>query len=328
MKFRTEIEIEKFESTIEHSSNILTMGSCFAENIAQYFRDFRFNVLSNPFGVLYNPISILNSLNIAIKRKAFLKSDLIQHQSEWHSFYHHSDFSNHDVDEIINNINSGIKRTNDFLKSTDVLIVTFGTAFVYQHIKSKAIVSNCHKIPQKEFKHFMLSLTEVKNAISEIVKIVRTFNPKVKFIFTVSPVRHWKNGAVNNQLSKSTLLLAIDEVVNDMANCKYFPSYEIMMDDLRDYRFYNSDLVHPNKMATDYIWEKFSSSICSDSCIQTMKEISKIVSARNHRVRNVNSDEHQKFVSSMINKIEMLHKKYKHLSLQEDLDYFKSQITI
>ena len=326
MKFRTEIEIEKYKNLIEHSDNILTIGSCFAENIAEYFKAHRFNILDNPFGVLYNPISIFNSLKFAVEKKIFTETDLIYHQSEWHSFYHHSNFSYHNVDFVLANINKSMELTNRFLKSADLIIVTFGTSYVFKHLEKGIVVSNCHKIPQKMFEHYRLTLYEVEKNISELVGLIKNFNPEVRFIFTVSPVRHWKNGAVNNQLSKAILLLAIDEIIKKEKNCNYFPSYEIIMDDLRDYRFYNSDLIHPNKMATDYIWEKFSNVICSEHCLQLIKDISKIVSARNHRVRNKNSDEHQKFISSMIKKIETLEKREKHLSLKSDSDYFKSQL--
>ncbi len=323
MKFRTEIEIEKSHLTIEHKHKILTIGSCFAENIAEYFKANRFNVLGNPFGVLYNPVSIYNSLKFAVNKKQFNESDLIQHQSEWHSFYHHSDFSNHDKNHVLEVINNSINLTNAFIKSADVIIITYGTSYVYEHLDNNIIVSNCHKIPQKEFSHYRLSFQQTVDAIKKAINLIQEINPEVKFVLTVSPVRHWKDGANNNQLSKANLLLAINEIINSESNTSYFPSYEIMMDDLRDYRFYNSDLVHPNKMATDYIWEKFITSLCSDKCLQTMKEVSKIVSARNHRVRNSNSDEHQKFVSSMIGKIEILHKKHNYLELTDDLDYFK-----
>lgn len=325
MKFRTEIEIEKSLDTIEHSNKVLTIGSCFAENIAEYFKDTRFNILGNPFGVLYNPISIYNSLKFAVDEKEFSESDLIQHQSEWHSFYHHSDFSNHDKKVVLNNINVSIKSTHSFLINADIIILTFGTSYVYKHLEKGIAVSNCHKIPQKEFSHYRLPHIETVDSIKKTIKLVKSINPKVKFILTVSPVRHWKDGANNNQLSKSNLLLAINKIVNSERNVSYFPSYEIVMDDLRDYRFFNSDLVHPNKMATDYIWEKFTNSFCSENCLQTMNEVSKIVSARNHRVRNINSDEHQYFVASMINKIESLQKKYKHLELNDDLNYFNLQ---
>lgn len=326
MNFRTEINIEKFPHQISHSDSILTIGSCFAENIAEYFKFSRFNVLANPFGVLYNPISIYNSLKLVINNQKFKDSDLIFHQSEWHSFYHHSDFSHHKKEQILENINSGIENTLKFLAKTDVIIITFGTSFVYKHLKNGIIVSNCHKIPQKEFKHFMLNLDETVTNIKNIVELVEQFNPKIRFILTVSPVRHWKNGAHSNQLSKANLLLAINEVIKSKNNCSYFPSYEIIMDDLRDYRFYNSDLIHPNKIATDYIWEKFSNSNFSDECSKSVNEVSKIVLAKNHRVRNSGSEEHQKFLKLMISKTNLLQQKYPFLNLNDDLSYFKSQI--
>ncbi len=322
MKFRTEIEIPSYTNKIEHSSKILTIGSCFAQNIAEYFSENKFNILGNPFGVLYNPISIYNTLKFAVENKCFEESDLILHQSEWHSFYHHSNFSNHQKEIVLNKINDSINLTNSFLKSADVIVLTYGTSYVYEHLDKKIVVSNCHKIPQKEFSHYRISFVETVAAIRNTISLIRGINKKAKFILTVSPVRHWKDGANNNQLSKANLLLAINEVVNSDKNSLYFPSYEIVMDDLRDYRFYNSDLVHPNKMATDYIWEKFTTSLCTDKCLQTMKEVSKIISAKNHRTRNRGSVEHQKFIASMISKIEMLQKKHPYLMLQKDLEYF------
>ncbi|MBU0474811.1 MAG: GSCFA domain-containing protein [Bacteroidetes bacterium] len=326
MNFRTEINLEKSLSTINHFDNILTIGSCFAENIAEYFKANRFNVFGNPFGVLYNPISIFNSLKFAVEKAEFEEKDLVFHQSEWHSFYHHSDFSSDEKNIILKKINDGIIKTNQFLKLTDTLIITFGTSYVYKYLANGIIASNCHKIPQKEFEYFRLTLDETTKTIIDIIEMVEIFNPKIKIIFTVSPVRHWKNGAHNNQLSKANLLLAIDEAIKSKSNCCYFPSYEIVLDDLRDYRFYNSDLVHPNKIATDYIWEKLYNSICSEECLKTISEISKIVAARNHRVRNINSVENQKFLHVMITKIGQLQNKYPYLNLNEDLNYFKSQI--
>ncbi|MEN8191754.1 MAG: GSCFA domain-containing protein, partial [Bacteroidota bacterium] len=273
MKFRTEINIDKSDRLIDHDQNILTIGSCFAKNIGEYFKSYRFSVVCNPFGVLYNPISIYNSLKLIHSKKKFKKNDLVEHQGEWHSFYHNSDFSHHDQNMCLEKINNGIISTHDFLKSTDHLIITFGTAFVYRYIKNDMIVSNCHKIPAKEFERYRLSLDETKKTIESIVSFVNSISENISIIFTVSPVRHWKDGAVENQLSKSTLLIAVDEIVKENKNCEYFPSYEIVMDDLRDYRFYDTDLLHPNKFATDYIWDKFSNAKLSNQCLTIMKEV-------------------------------------------------------
>ncbi len=326
MKFRTEINLDRSQHPIEHDKKIITIGSCFAQNIGEYFEHFRFNVMCNPFGVLYNPVSILNSFNLALQEKEFLQDDLIESNSEWHSFYHHSDFSHHDPEVCLDKINKGLKATSDFLREADVVIITFGTAYVYRHIKQDIVVSNCHKIPAKEFKHYRLSLNETKKVIDEAISLLKSVNENIKIIFTVSPVRHWKDGAVNNQLSKSTLLLAIDEIVKLNKNCEYFPSYEIVMDDLRDYRFYNSDLLHPNKIATDYIWEKFSSTILSDNCLSIMNEIDKIVKARAHKVRNVKSENHQAFIKANIEKIKTLQRKHPQLNLSDDESYFRKQL--
>lgn len=326
MKFRSEIEIGKSLDPVEHNNKTITIGSCFAENIAEYFRKYRFNILANPFGVLYNPISIYNSLKLASEEKEFNESDLIYDQSEWHSFYHHSDFSHHDINVCLDNINSGIKNTNSFLQQCDVIIITYGTAFVYRHNRKEIIVSNCHKIPSSQFDRFRLTLEQTKEAIKNTIALLKAINNDVKIIFTVSPVRHWKDGAEENQISKSTLLLAINDIVSSESRCEYFPSYEIVMDDLRDYRFYEADLFHPNKLATDYIWEKFRESIFSENCKTIMNEVGKIAAAKNHKVRNNFSEQHQEFLKVQIDKIKTLVKKYPHLNMSDDKNYFTSQL--
>ena len=326
MKFRTEINLDKSKHPIDHDEKIVTIGSCFAQNIGECFVHFRFNVMCNPFGVLYNPISILNSFNLVLDKKVFTQEDLIKSNSEWHSFYHHSDFSHHDPKVCLDKINNGLKATSEFVREANVIIITYGTAYVYRHIEQNIVVSNCHKIPANEFEHYRLSLDKTKRAIEQTINLLKAANKNIKIIFTVSPVRHWKDGAVNNQLSKSTLLLAADKIVKSNKNCEYFPSYEIVMDDLRDYRFFDSDLLHPNRIATDYIWEKFSSTILSDNCLSTMNEVEKIVKSREHRVRNVKSENHQAFIKANIEKIKMLREKHPHLNLSEDESYFRKQL--
>ena len=282
--------------------------------------------MCNPFGVLYNPLSILNSFKLVLDKKEFTQDDLIEASGEWHSFFHHSDFSHHEQKICLDKINSGLKATFNFLSKADVVIITYGTAYVYKHINQGIVVSNCHKIPAKEFDRYRLSLVEAKDVIEQTSNLLKTINEKIRIIFTVSPVRHWKDGAANNQLSKSTIMLAVDDHVKSNNNCEYFPSYEIVMDDLRDYRFYDSDLLHPNRIATDYIWEIFSEAILSDNCLSIMNEVEKIVKSRKHKVRNIKSENHQTFIKTNINKIIELHEKYPHLNLSEDKLFFKDQL--
>ena len=322
MEFRTEINIAQSRLQIEHSYKIITIGSCFAENIAEYFKFYRFDVLGNPFGVLYNPASIYNAVKLLNDKKDFQKEDLFKDQDEWHSFFHHSSFSHHDADTCLRRINEGLINTYKFIGDADILIVTFGTSFAYKHLEREIIVSNCHKIPAKQFNRFRLEISDVKQYISSILELLKKINQKLKIIFTVSPVRHWRDGAPENQLSKSILLLAVNDIVNESEDCVYFPSYEIMMDDLRDYRFYEADLIHPNKMATDYIWQKFIDAHLSDECKEVIRQIEPLVKAREHRTRNAASEANKKFIISQLQKIDELANKYPHLKLNKDKEYF------
>ncbi len=325
MKFRTEVVLSQSKIKIEHQNKIMTIGSCFAENIARYLKYYRFNILENPFGILYNPASIFKSIELITNRKKFLKEEMIFDQEEWHSFYFHSDFSHHIEDVCLKNINNSLEKSIEFLKECDTVIITYGTSYVFEYKHSGEIVSNCHKIPADKFRRYRLPLGEVKNYVIKTIELLRKLNKGIKIILTVSPVRHWKDGAVDNQLSKSTLLLAIHEVISELDYCEYFPSYEIMMDDLRDYRFYESDLVHPNLVAQDYIWEKFISSYFTEKCKIAISEIGKIAEARKHRPRNPKSKKHQEFVNNQLKIIDELKIKYKHVDFKNDYEYFVKQ---
>ena len=324
MNFRTEIEIPPFKHLISYSDNIFTLGSCFADNIANYLVDRKYNVLANPFGVLYNPVSIYNSLKLIIDGREFHKTDLVENQSEWHSFYHHSDFSHHDQVQCLNNINECDKKASMFLKETNWMIITYGTSYVYRLKENGEVVSNCHKFSQSIFEKQKLSSEELKETIEFTLKILEDVNPNIKIIFTISPIRHWKDSAIANQLSKAQLIVAVNEIVDKNNNCFYFPSYEIMMDDLRDYRFYDEDLLHPNKVAINYIWQKFTESILNPDDKQIMKKIERIISAKNHRVRNPHSDEHKQFVKSQLNLIDQLLTESKNIDLAQEQKYFES----
>jgi hypothetical protein len=322
MRFRTEIKIVRHEHPIEHDEKILTIGSCFAQNIGEYFIKSKMDALVNPFGVLYNPVSVLNSVKLLTGKIAFGEDDLIYDQGEWHSFYHHSDFSHHDKKVVMSKIKDRLELAREFTEKAKRVIFTFGSSYVYEFQETGIIVSNCHKITTEKFNRYRLSEMQVSEAIRNIIQEINTLNNNCEFIFTVSPVRHWKDGAVENQLSKSTLLLAVNELVQNNTNCNYFPSYEIMMDDLRDYRFYKADLVHPNNIATDYIWERFSESMMSAECREIIKAVEVISRAKTHRVRNPESDKHKEFAKSTLVKIKELQNKYPHIDFTEEEKYF------
>ncbi len=313
MKFRTEINPKHFPEPVKHSDKIVTFGSCFADNIADKLLYYKFRVLKNPFGVLYNPVSIANSLYYVFWNQGFKDEDLIFHAGEYHSFYHHGDFSHHDKNVCLERINRGLAETRKFIEESDLAILTFGTAYVYRHKEKDIIVSNCHKIPASRFERFRLSIKETAKGIVRAVKFLKTLNENIKIILTVSPVRHWKDGAVENQRSKATLLLAVEEILSECKDVFYFPSYEILMDDLRDYRFYSEDLVHPNNIAVDYIWEKFSGAAFDDKTRELLRRIDKIQRGLNHKPRNPNSEEHQKFMSSLQKQIEELTAEYPYI---------------
>lgn len=315
--FRTEIQIQKSDLQIEHHSKIMTLGSCFASNMAEKFQHSRFDICDNPFGVLYNPVSIKNSLQLINSNKKFKAEDLIEYDGLLHSFFHHSTFSSTDSDECVETINAGLKQASSSLAKTDVLIITFGTAYVYRHRESGLIVSNCHKLPANKFDHFRLSIDKISKTIVEIVSLVHAINKNIKIIFSVSPIRYLKYGAHENQLSKSTLLLSLEAITNSNENCHYFPAFEIMMDDLRDYRFYEDNLLHPNQTAIDYIWEKFSNAHLSEKCRLAMIDMDKLSRAVSHRPHYSDTPSYRQFVKKQLSTIKELRIKYPYLDLDK-----------
>jgi hypothetical protein len=325
VKFRTEIDPVPFDNPVEHHHRIITLGSCFADNISAYLEKYRFRVLSNPFGVLFNPVSILNSLKLAAGKKRFCRDDLVEHQGEWHSFSHHSDFSSHDPDAVLEKINTGLKEVFDFLQSADLAVITYGTSFTYRLKSTGETVSNCHRIPASEFTRYRLSSEEIEDSVSMLINLLSSINKETRFIFTVSPVRHWKDGAVENQLSKSLLITALHRALDNFQNADYFPSYELMMDDLRDYRFYDADLLHPNSMATDYIWEKFAGSCFSGECRRAVDDMGKLAAAMDHRPRNQESPEHKKFLKENLKYTGEVSKKYSYIDFSRELEYFSGE---
>ncbi|MDR0873236.1 MAG: GSCFA domain-containing protein [Prevotellaceae bacterium] len=297
MLFRTEISLKKADQQIAYPDNIVLLGSCFAENIGNRLKESKFNVSVNPFGILYNPLSIENALRILLEKRLLSTEDLFPYNGLWHSFAHHGVFSGIDCEETLQNINNQIRISVEKLLKTDFLLITFGTAFVYE--KDGKTVANCHKLPDRFFTRRRLSVQEIVDCYTKLVTDIQQINPKIRFVFTVSPIRHWKDGAHENQLSKSTLLLAINELQTRCSNIDYFPAYEIVLDELRDYRFYEEDMLHPNNQAITYIWEKFSETYFSAETRQIEKEIAQIIKAENHRPLNPQTAEYQLFLQHL-----------------------------
>jgi len=306
MQFRTQIPISKSNFQIDYNSKIISLGSCFAENMSAKFDYYQFQNTCNPFGILFHPLAIEKFIDFAVSNKVFTKPDIFFHNERWHCFDAHSDLSNADADELLANLNDIVKLMHTKITEADYFIITYGTAWVYQDIASNSIVANCHKVPQKSFNKQLLSVEEIEKSIARTIRLIQSVNSKVNFVFTVSPVRHIKDGFVENQWSKSNLFSAIHSVLNSDENkskTEYFPSYEIMMDELRDYRFYTEDMLHPNQVAIDYIWKRFMESAISEKAYPVMEEVESIQKGLSHRPFNPDSESHQKFETKLKAKI-------------------------
>jgi hypothetical protein len=316
MQFRTQIPVSKSNSPIDYNSKILSIGSCFAENMAEKFDYFKFQNETNPFGIIFNSVSIEKLFERVCKEQWFEEKDVFFHNERWHSFDVHSDLSNADRQELLETLNKAISETNKQLKEATHIIITFGTSWIYRNLEKEEVVANCHKVPQKQFSKELLSVEVIQNSIQNTINLIQSLNPNINFIFTISPVRHIKDGFVENQLSKSHLFVALHFVLKTehlKGNTQYFPSYEIMMDELRDYRFYNEDMLHPNQMAIDYIWKLFSENYISQESLTTMQEVDEIQKSLRHRSFNPESEQHQKFLAKLQQKINLLQEKISHI---------------
>ncbi|MEZ4841654.1 MAG: GSCFA domain-containing protein [Flavobacteriaceae bacterium] len=310
MIFRTEIPIKQQQPQIDYDGNVVLLGSCFSNNIGEKLNYFKFDTLINPYGIVFNPVAIENAIAESIEGKVYIQNDLIFFNELWLSLHHHTQFSSSKVDEVLTAINNNIELLHNALKNASHVILTLGTAWVYRYLKTDSIVANCHKIPQKEFQKELLTTEQVSTSLRNSIALIKKVNKNAVVIFTVSPVRHLKDGFIENQLSKAHLLSSIHEVITAEKNVHYFPSYEIMMDDLRDYRFYNEDMIHPNHTAIDYIWGKFTETWVSKDAYTVMNDVDTIQKGLAHKPFNPTSKQHQEFLKSIEQKINVLSKKY------------------
>ncbi|MCZ8229568.1 GSCFA domain-containing protein [Flavobacterium sp.] len=316
MNFTTKIPIPQNINFIEYRSKILLFGSCFAENIGEKLRYYKFQTQVNPFGIIFNPFSIEKLIERVVLQRHFTKSDIFFFNERWHCYEAHSELSHPDSEVVLSNLNRILSDTQKQLQQATHIIFTYGTSWVYRHIETNSIVANCHKVPQKQFTKELLSIDSIQKSIQNTISLIATLNPKCNFIFTVSPVRHLKDGFVENQVSKAHLIAAIysflqeSEVVPPSGARGIFPSYEIMMDELRDYRFYADDMMHPSGLAIDYIWERFTTTQIDANAIATMELVQTIQKGLAHRPFNPNSESHQKFEANLKEKIATLEAQY------------------
>ena len=311
MKLQTNIPFKReVNHQIDYTSKIVLLGSCFSKNMGHKFKYLKFISHQNPYGILFHTKAIETIIRNAVNQKKYSQKDIFLLDERWHCFEAHSQLSSPSKKHHIQQLNDASELTNKSLANSTHVIITLGTSWVYQLIESKKIVANCHKVPSQKFKKLILSVDDIIESLHSILSMVRKINPTVNFIFTVSPIRHVKDGFIENQQSKSHLISAIHEIIKSHEQTFYFPSYEMMMDELRDYRFYEEDMIHPNKTSINYIWDKFSENWFSDRAIEMMKEISKIKRAQEHKPFNATSEKHKSFLTEIKHKIESFNKKY------------------
>jgi GSCFA family len=331
MELMLNIDVKKLPAPITYRDKILLTGSCFTEHIGNALGKLKFSTLQNPNGILFGPDSVCKSLLFYAENKQYNENDLFNLNEIWNSWQHHSRFSNIDSAEAVRVINKSQQKAHDFLQQADWLIITLGSSFSYRLTGEAALatesisngVANCHRAPANWFIKDMLEIEEIKIMLQDCLIKLKAFNPKLKFIFTVSPVRHIRDGVVENNRSKARLLEAVHAVCSAFQNMAwYFPAYELVIDVLRDYRFYDIDLVHPNYAATDFVLEKFSTTFIDEPSQQLMQEVRKIVIARNHRAFQPGTKAHQQFLLSHFEKAKELQEKHSYLNLKEEIVYF------
>ena len=324
MEFYTRISIPKAPFTFSHTEQTVLLGSCFAENIGKKLEENKFRVDLNPFGTLYNPASIAEAIRMLLRPERFTGDDLFRYEGVYHSFSHHGRFSSPSETECLANINRRLFDSAGTIREARRMILTFGTA--YRLRSSGKVVSNCHKLPEKMFERQLLTVGEIVDEWKSLLLSLWEQNPELKLLFTVSPIRHWKDGAHGNQLSKATLLLAIDALQKEFPeHTAYFPAYEIMMDELREYRFYADDMLHPSPAAVGYIWERFTESMLSLDSLSVLQEWKEIRKAINHKPFQPQSKAYKQFISQTLLKMERLNEKFPYFDMTNEVEMIKKK---
>ena len=319
MKLLTPVERPARRPCIDYPHRLMLLGSCFATHIGARLQESRFRCDVNPYGVLYNPLSISTALREMLAGKVYTPDDLYEHQGLWHSPMHHGDFSAASAGDALRKINLRLEQAARQLDGLDFLLLTWGTAWVYEDRETGRVVGNCHKLPEACFRRRRLSVEEIVADTASLLSVMLARNNRLQVVLTVSPIRHVRDGLHDNQLSKATLLLAAEQVRAAFSDrVFYFPAYELLLDELRDYRFYADDLVHPSDLAVRYVWERFIEWCLSPDARRVMAEVEDIRKALAHRPLHPESEEYKRFLGQIVLKIERLNGKYPYFDLQNE----------
>jgi hypothetical protein len=324
MNFMLDIKINEPEKKIDYEDPLLLTGSCFTEHIGNHFSDMKFNVLQNPNGILFDPYSVSSALVSYVDNKLYTENDLFYLNELWQSWQHHSIYSNMEKQECLLTINESQSNAHHFLKKTKWLIITLGSSFSYHLVKNNLRVANCHRAPVQWFDKHLMTIEEINTCLDTCIHRVFQFNPTVQIIFTVSPVRHIRDGVIENNRSKARLIECVHQLANKFANIYYFPAYELVIDVLRDYRFYDVDMVHPNYSATEFVLKKFTESFIDPASQNIMQDITKIITARKHKAFQPSTQAHKSFLLLNLKRTEELQTKFPFLNLGEEISYFSS----
>jgi hypothetical protein len=322
MDLRTTLSIDPSPDKITYGDKVMLIGSCFATSIGYQMEKGKLESMINPSGTVYNPASVSATIDIITTSREFKQDDLIYHDGMWHSFFHYTDFSSDDPARALEKINKRTVEAATFLKSASYLFITFGTARIYRWKKTGLIVSNCHKIPSADFTRELLPVDVIIDLWTKQLDRLKALHPSLKVIFTISPVRHLKDGAHGNQVSKSILFLAIEELLKHPSGPGYFPAYELVMDDLRDYRFYDEDMIHPSAAAINYIWEAFARCYFDSSASKIWNEAVKITSAFTHKFNTDSRSGRMLFAENMLKRIDNLESKIPSINFSKEKSYF------
>lgn len=325
-QFRTEFPPISYPFQLTHQQAMLCYGSCFAEHMAGRLGDRKFKTRLNPYGITYHPLQIAKGISALLRRHTLADTDVFEHNGLWQAFEFHSQFSHPQQEVALRQMNTSLEAAAEFLQQVDILIVTMGTAYGFIEQESGRMVNNCHKLPAQHFKRKRFQPEEMIQPLEKALQELRDQRPNLQVLISVSPVRHFKDGMVENQRSKAALLLTADDLEKRLNFVHYFPAYELVMDDLRDYRFFDIDMVHPNALAVDYIWSYFQHSLFDQSTQQLNAKIEKIKQASEHRPFHPNTETHQAFLRQQIVKIKDLQQQYPGLDFSKEQQIFAEKL--